>query len=62
MKHYSPWVLIARARAPQRVCLHELPGDGDVTGEVEDAADFACRDWTQDAVACRSGLPNLDQI
>lgn len=32
-------------------------GDGDVTGEVEDAADFACRDWTQDDVACRSGLP-----
>ena len=35
-------------------------GAQDVTGEAEEAADFACRDWTDDTVACRSGLPILD--
>eukprot|EP00435_Cladocopium_sp_Y103_P073690 s7_g44.t1 len=32
-------------------------GDGDVTGETEEAADFKCRDWTDNSAACRSGLP-----
>lgn len=38
-----------------------LAGDGDVTGETEEAADFKCRDWTDDSAACRSGLPILDR-
>lgn len=33
-------------------------GEGDETAEVE-AADFTCRDWTDDNIACRSGLPTL---
>eukprot|EP00435_Cladocopium_sp_Y103_P072727 s7_g41.t1 len=36
-------------------------GDGDVTGETEEAADFECRDWTDNSAACRSGLPILDR-
>ena len=46
-----------RALWPWR-CQQILAGEGDETAEVE-AADFTCRDWTDDNIACRSGLPTL---